>query len=541
MAKTLAVKTFAGALGVEFQRIQFTPDLVPADIVGTRIYNQKLGEFEVSLGPIFANLVLADEINRAPAKVQSALLEAMQERQVTIGRETHVLPDPFLVMATQNPIESDGTYPLPEAQVDRFMLKVLVDYPSATEEFVIVERMVAGLETVRADHECPSSCAHLQQAVRTVYVDPSLIEYAVAVASATRDPASVGLPELSPYITFGVSPRASINMVIAAQALALVRGRQYVLPEDVRTIAPDVLRHRLVLSYEALADDVTAQHVIDAVLSTVPVPDVVLRVRQQLVREDAMDPADLLTPERVLRRLEWQVVRRLDGRLQGDYRTLLRGDGTDFLDLRAYEWGDDVRHIDWNATARMDELLVREFMEDRELTAWLLLDRSRSMTFGPAGADQGTRAARARGSLRPAARRGTATGSAPSSSTGTRHWVLPPAARPEPGPRAAASPAPTGRCGGVDRPRQALPHGRATRASTVARGGDLRLHQRARLGTTAPPPHAAPRGRRGPDGGSARVRAPDAGLLYVQDAETGEQLLVDSSDPELRRRLHAAG
>ena len=276
LAKTLAVKTFAGALGVEFQRIQFTPDLVPADIVGTRIYNQKQGEFEVSLGPIFANLVLADEVNRAPAKVQSALLEAMQERQVTIGRETHVLPDPFLVMATQNPIESDGTYPLPEAQVDRFMLKVLVDYPSATEEFVIVERMVAGLETMRQTMSV-QQLRHLQESVRTVYVDPSLIEYAVAVASATRDPESVGLPELSPYITFGVSPRASINMVIAAQALALVRGRQYVLPEDLRTIAPDVLRHRLVLSYEALADDMTAQHVIDAVLSTIRVPDVILR------------------------------------------------------------------------------------------------------------------------------------------------------------------------------------------------------------------------------------------------------------------------
>src|ERR1700735_4717533 len=216
LAKTLAVKTFADALGIEFQRIQFTPDLVPADIVGTRIYNQKVGEFEVSLGPIFANLVLADEINRAPAKVQSALLEAMQERQVTIARETYPLPDPFLVMATQNPIESDGTYPLPEAQIDRFMLKVLVDYPTATEEFVIVERMIVGLEKV---HEVMDArmLRSLQMAVRTVFVDPSLIEYAVALASATRDPGTVGLPELSPYITFGVSPRASINMVIAAQ------------------------------------------------------------------------------------------------------------------------------------------------------------------------------------------------------------------------------------------------------------------------------------------------------------------------------------
>jgi len=276
LAKTLAVKTFADALGVEFQRIQFTPDLVPADIVGTRIYNQKHGEFEVALGPIFANLVLADEINRAPAKVQSALLEAMQERQVTIGRETYPLPDPFLVMATQNPIESDGTYPLPEAQVDRFMLKVLVDYPSATEEFVIVERMIAGLERVGEVMDVQQLRA-LQKAVQTVFVDPALIEYAVRVASATRAPSAAGLHDLARYITYGVSPRASIYMVMAAQALALVRGRQYVLPEDIRMIAPDVLRHRLVLSYEALGDGVDVQHIVDTVLRKIPVPDVVLR------------------------------------------------------------------------------------------------------------------------------------------------------------------------------------------------------------------------------------------------------------------------
>ena len=276
LAKTLAVKTFADALGVEFQRIQFTPDLVPADIVGTRIYNQKLGEFEVSLGPIFANLVLADEINRAPAKVQSALLEAMQERQVTIGRQTHALPDPFLVMATQNPIESDGTYPLPEAQVDRFMFKVLVDYPTATEEFVIVERMVAGLEKV---HEVMQveQLREIQKAVHTVFVDPALIDYAVRVATATRKPSSIGLENLARYVSYGVSPRASIYMITAAQALALVRGRRYVLPEDVQAIAPDVLRHRMVLSYEALSDDVSVQHIVDAVLQSVPLPDVVLR------------------------------------------------------------------------------------------------------------------------------------------------------------------------------------------------------------------------------------------------------------------------
>ncbi|HEX4035039.1 MAG TPA: MoxR family ATPase [Solirubrobacteraceae bacterium] len=276
LAKTLAVKTFADVLGVEFQRIQFTPDLVPADILGTRIYNQKVGDFEVALGPIFASLVLADEINRAPAKVQSALLEAMQERQVTIGRETYELPDPFLVMATQNPIESDGTYPLPEAQIDRFMLKVLVDYPTPTEEFVIVERMVAGLESLQEVMGVAQLRA-LQKAVRAVFVDPVLIEYAVRISTATRHPASVGLEDLGRYVTFGVSPRASINMVLAAQALALVRGRQYVLPEDVTSIAPDVLRHRLVLSYEALADGVQAEQIITAILARVPAPTVILR------------------------------------------------------------------------------------------------------------------------------------------------------------------------------------------------------------------------------------------------------------------------
>ena len=278
LAKTLAVKAMADALGVAFQRIQFTPDLVPADIVGTRIYNQKAGEFQVSLGPIFANLVLADEINRAPAKVQSALLEAMQERQVTIGRETHPLPDPFLVMATQNPIESEGTYPLPEAQVDRFMLKVLVDYPTGTEEFVIVERMIQGLETVQSVMG-PDHLTALQKATRSVFVDPALIEYAVRVSSATRDLPSIGLDKMAGYVTYGVSPRASIYMVLAAQALALVRGRQYALPEDVHSVAPDVLRHRLVLSYEALGDDVSPDDVVDAILGRIPLPEVVLRER----------------------------------------------------------------------------------------------------------------------------------------------------------------------------------------------------------------------------------------------------------------------
>ncbi len=272
LAKTMAIKTLAEAIGVDFKRIQFTPDLVPADLIGTRIYNQQTGDFQVSLGPVFANLVLADEINRAPAKVQSALLEVMQERQVTIGRETFQAPDPFLVMATQNPIESEGTYPLPEAQVDRFMLKVLVGYPSATEEYVVVERMIRAAERIDAVLDA-TGLRGLQAAVDTVYVDPGVIQYAVALAGATRDPARVGLPELARYLSFGASPRASINLILASRALAYLRGRDYVIPTDVRELAPDVLRHRMVLSYEALADDVSADDLLGPILAAVPLSE----------------------------------------------------------------------------------------------------------------------------------------------------------------------------------------------------------------------------------------------------------------------------
>jgi MoxR-like ATPase len=272
LAKTLAVKALAGAIGGQFHRVQFTPDLVPADIVGTRIYHQPTGEFQVSLGPVFTNLLLADEINRAPAKVQSALLEVMQEQQVTIGRETHRVPRPFLVMATQNPIESEGTYPLPEAQVDRFMMKVVVGYPSATEEFVIVERAIAPAPVTQAIVD-PERLIAMQARVERVYVDPALIEYAVRLAAATRRLAGVGLGDLARYVSFGASPRASINLILAGRALAFVRGRDYVLPHDVTELAPDVLRHRLVLSYEALADDITADTVLTQVLAALPVPD----------------------------------------------------------------------------------------------------------------------------------------------------------------------------------------------------------------------------------------------------------------------------
>jgi MoxR-like ATPase len=275
LAKTMAIKTLAEAIGGEFKRIQFTPDLVPADLVGTRIYNQKSGEFNTSFGPVFTNLLLADEINRAPAKVQSALLEVMQERQVTIGRETFPVPSPFLVLATQNPIETEGTYPLPEAQVDRFMLKVLVGYPTTTEEFVIVERMTGMLQAVQKVLTT-DQLLELQQEAGKVYVDPALIEYAVRMVTATRQPKDIGAKELERYITFGASPRASINLILAGRSLAYVRGRDYALPQDVLDVALDVMRHRLVLSYEALSDSVTGDDVLNKILSRIPIPEVPL-------------------------------------------------------------------------------------------------------------------------------------------------------------------------------------------------------------------------------------------------------------------------
>ena len=276
LAKTMAIKTVAQTIGGDFQRIQFTPDLVPADLIGTRIYNQRVGEFQTSLGPVHTNLLLADEINRAPAKVQSALLEVMQERQVTIGRETHQVGDPFLVMATQNPIESEGTYPLPEAQLDRFMLKVLVEYPTPNEEFVIVERMTTRVDPPKQVMGT-AEMLQMQRAADAVYVDPALMDYAVRVVNATRYPASVGLRDIAGYVTFGASPRGSINMILAAKALAFLRGREYALPHDVTDLAFDVLRHRVVLSYEALADNVSPDSILSRVISAIPVPDVPLR------------------------------------------------------------------------------------------------------------------------------------------------------------------------------------------------------------------------------------------------------------------------
>ena len=272
LAKTLTVNTLANVIQGSFKRVQFTPDLVPSDLVGTRIYNQKTGEFTTSLGPVFANLLLADEINRAPAKVQSALLEVMQERQVTIAGETHKVPNPFVVMATQNPIETEGTYPLPEAQVDRFMMKVLVGYPSEEEEFVIVSRVTGAMQAV-ARVATTEQLVQLQAKCRQLFVDPSLIQFAVKVVAATRKPSLAGLGELERFITYGGSPRATINMIEAGRALAFLRGREYVLPEDVLDVTPDVLRHRIVLSYEAISESITPDDLVGRLLKAIPAPE----------------------------------------------------------------------------------------------------------------------------------------------------------------------------------------------------------------------------------------------------------------------------
>jgi len=285
LAKTMSIKTIAEAIGGEFKRIQFTPDLVPADLVGTRIYNQKNGEFQTSLGPVFTNLLLADEINRAPAKVQSALLEVMQEHQVTIGRETYRVPNPFLVLATQNPIETEGTYALPEAQVDRFMLKVLIGYPTPTEEFVIVERMTGVIQPVQKVLST-DDLLEMQKKVSEVYVDPALIEYAIRIVTSTRQPRELGLKDLERYILFGASPRASINLILTAKALAYVRGRNYALPQDVLDMTLDVLRHRLVPSYEALSDEISSDNLLEKILERIPIPVVPLHEHANIRSRD---------------------------------------------------------------------------------------------------------------------------------------------------------------------------------------------------------------------------------------------------------------
>jgi MoxR-like ATPase len=271
LAKTMAVKTLAQAIGGELQRIQFTPDLVPADLVGTRIYRPDTGGFDTELGPVFCNFLLADEINRAPAKVQSALLEVMQERQVTLGHTTHPVPDPFLVMATQNPIESEGTYPLPEAQVDRFMLKILVDYPQHDEELTVIQRSLVAPPELKQLLTL-DDLRSVQEVVRGIYVDPGLVSYALQLATATRRPDEFGLPDLGRFISFGASPRGPISLIHAARGLAVVRGREYVLVQDLQELIKDALRHRMVLSYEALAERRSPDSLLDEIVTAVPVP-----------------------------------------------------------------------------------------------------------------------------------------------------------------------------------------------------------------------------------------------------------------------------
>ncbi|GAB4430438.1 MAG: MoxR family ATPase [Anaerolineae bacterium] len=272
LAKTLAIKTLAQTVQAQFQRIQFTPDLLPADLIGTEIYNPRTNEFTSHRGPIFANFILADEINRAPAKVQSALLEAMQERQVTIGDETYHLEEPFLVMATQNPIEQEGTYPLPEAQVDRFMLKVVVNYPSRAEERLIMDRMTGvKLPEVRPVIQ-PADLLHAREVVRQIYVDEKIKEYVLDLIFATRQPGENGLTGLQPLIAFGASPRATIYLIMAARAHAFLKGRGFVTPEDIKQIAPDVLRHRVVISYEAEAEEITSAEIVQRILDQIEVP-----------------------------------------------------------------------------------------------------------------------------------------------------------------------------------------------------------------------------------------------------------------------------
>jgi MoxR-like ATPase len=309
LAKTLAAETLAATVQGDFARIQFTPDLMPSDLVGTRIYRPSSEQFDVELGPIFANFVLADEINRAPAKVQSALLEVMAERHVSIAGITHPVPDPFLVLATQNPIESEGVYALPEAQRDRFLLKVHIDYPTPMEELEIVRRM--GVHPPSPDRALEADqLLELQQLADAVYVDPSITWYAVSLVFATRAPAEQGFDDLAPLVSFGASPRATLGLVAGARALALIRGRTYVLPQDVYDIAPEVLRHRIVLSYEALADGVDPDTVIERIMTAIPVP----RVTPSQARAPGPTPA---------------------ARADGEARSRLEGQGEDAGDDEA--------------------------------------------------------------------------------------------------------------------------------------------------------------------------------------------------------------
>ena len=391
LAKTLTIKTVADVLGGSFQRIQFTPDLVPSDLVGTRIYRPGKTTFETELGPVFCNFLLADEINRAPAKVQSALLEVMQERQVTIGKETYPVPAPFLVMATQNPIESEGTYALPEAQVDRFMLKVIVDYPAPSDELTVLHRALGDPVAVEQLLSL-ESLASLRQATKNVYVDPAIARYALDLATATRRPAEVGLDELAPFIEYGASPRGPINLLVGARALALLRGRRYALPQDVRELtegrAPAPARARL---RGARRGSDRGSHPDQDPRGSA---DAAARARARggcMTSLHALGPAR--TPDRpgpgeiphaLLRKVDLTIRLRIEGLLAGDNRAWLLGDGTELAQVRPYVLGDDVRRMDWNVTARTGEPHIRVFVPERAADSWLLLDTSPSMTFGTA-------------------------------------------------------------------------------------------------------------------------------------------------------------
>ena len=347
LAKTKAIKTLANLIDAQFSRIQFTPDLLPADVIGTMIYSQKDGEFKAKKGPIFANFILADEINRAPAKVQSALLQAMEERQVTISTQTYELPKPFLVMATQNPIEQEGTYPLPEAQVDRFMLKVVIDYPKLEEEKIIIRQNIKqeklNIRPVMGTQEIEEA----RKVVREVYLDEKIEQYIADIVFATRYPEKYNLKELKGLIGFGGSPRASINLALAARSFAFIKHRGYVIPEDVRAVAQDVLRHRIGLTYEAEASNVTSEEIISKI-----------------------------------RKIEIKTRGLSNNIFAGEYHSAFKGRGMAFSEVREYQYGDDVRDIDWNVTARFGKPYVKVFEEERELTVMLLVDVSGSLDFG---------------------------------------------------------------------------------------------------------------------------------------------------------------
>ena len=387
LAKTLSVRTLAQTVHADFSRIQFTPDLLPADIVGTLIYDPKTGAYNAKRGPIFANFVLADEINRAPAKVQSALLEAMQERQVTLGGETHKLPAPFLVLATQNPIDQEGTYPLPEAQVDRFMLKLNIGYPTREEERKILDAMATtspklDVEAVITQQEILEA----RKAVDAVHVAEPIRDYIVSLVLATRGQHPGG-PDLAKFLQFGASPRATINLTLAAKAWAFLQGRDHVTPQDVKDIAPDVLRHRLILTYEADAEGVDADAIVRRVLDAVSIP---------YATPASVAPSVPTNPQETLRRAQRVAIvaaRTVNDAMVGAYLSRFKGRGTDFEELREYVPGDDVRTMDWNVTARTGKPFVRLHREERELTLVLAVDISGSSSFGSGEATLRERAA----------------------------------------------------------------------------------------------------------------------------------------------------